>query len=119
MKDRRVATVRAVWWDVLVTERWIRADYEGYYASVFYSYFAGLGLDVAVEESMSGAGPRRPAQRGQRPRAEPAAGPGPARRRSGWRCSTCTTGPATCTTPTARGLHPTVCALCVYSHALR
>ena len=27
------------------------ADYEGYYASVFYSYFAGLGLDVAVEES--------------------------------------------------------------------
>ena len=29
------------------------ADYEGYYASVFYSYFAGLGLDVAVEESTS------------------------------------------------------------------
>ena len=27
------------------------ADYEGFYASVFYSYFAGLGLDVAVEES--------------------------------------------------------------------
>ena len=27
------------------------ADYEGYYASVFYSYFAGLGLDVVVEES--------------------------------------------------------------------
>ena len=27
------------------------ANYEGYYASVFYSYFAGLGLDVAVEES--------------------------------------------------------------------
>ena len=29
------------------------ADYEGYYASVFYSYFAGLGLNVAVEESTS------------------------------------------------------------------
>ena len=29
------------------------ADYEGYYASVFYSYFAGLGLDVAVEENTS------------------------------------------------------------------
>ena len=27
------------------------ADYEGFYASVFYSYFAGLGLDVVVEES--------------------------------------------------------------------
>ena len=27
------------------------ADYEGYHASVFNSYFAGLGLDVAVEES--------------------------------------------------------------------
>ena len=29
------------------------ANYEGYYASVFYSYFAGLGLDVAVEDSTS------------------------------------------------------------------
>ena len=29
------------------------AEYEGFYASVFYSYFAGLGLDVAVEESTS------------------------------------------------------------------
>ena len=27
------------------------ADYEGYYASVFYSHFAALGLDVAVEDS--------------------------------------------------------------------
>ncbi len=27
------------------------ANYEGYYASVFYSHFAGLGLDVTVEES--------------------------------------------------------------------
>ena len=27
--------------------------YEGYYASVFYSYFAGLGLDVTVEDSTS------------------------------------------------------------------
>ena len=27
------------------------ADYEGYYASVFYSYFAGLGAEVAVEDS--------------------------------------------------------------------
>ena len=27
------------------------ANFEGYYASVFYSYFAGLGLDVVVEES--------------------------------------------------------------------
>ena len=27
------------------------SNYEGYYASVFYSYFAALGLDVAVEES--------------------------------------------------------------------
>ena len=29
------------------------ADYEGFYASVFYSYFAALGLDVVVEESTS------------------------------------------------------------------
>ena len=29
------------------------ARYEGYYASVFYSYFAALGLDVAVEDSSS------------------------------------------------------------------
>ena len=29
------------------------ARYEGYYASVFYSYFAGLGLDVTVEDSSS------------------------------------------------------------------
>ena len=29
------------------------AAYEGYYASVFYSYFAGLGLDVRVEDSTS------------------------------------------------------------------
>ena len=29
------------------------ARYEGYYASVFYSYFAGLGLDVSVEDSSS------------------------------------------------------------------
>ena len=29
------------------------ADYEGYYASVFYSYFAGLGLDITVEDSSS------------------------------------------------------------------
>ena len=29
------------------------ANYEGYYASVFYSYFAALGLDVTVEESTS------------------------------------------------------------------
>lgn len=29
------------------------ADYEGYYASVFYSYFAALGLDVVVEENTS------------------------------------------------------------------
>ncbi len=29
------------------------ANYEGYYASVFYSYFAGLGLDVRVEDSSS------------------------------------------------------------------
>jgi hypothetical protein len=27
------------------------AEYEGYYASVFYAYFASLGLDIAVEES--------------------------------------------------------------------
>ncbi len=27
------------------------ANYEGFYASVFYSYFAGLGLDLVVEES--------------------------------------------------------------------
>ena len=26
-------------------------NYEGYYASVFYSYFSGLGLDVTVEDS--------------------------------------------------------------------
>ena len=29
------------------------ARYEGYYASVFYSYFTGVGLDVAVEDSSS------------------------------------------------------------------
>lgn len=29
------------------------ANYEGYYTSVFYSYFAGLGLDVTVEDSTS------------------------------------------------------------------
>ena len=29
------------------------ANYEGYYASVFYSYFAGLGLDIVVEDSSS------------------------------------------------------------------
>ena len=29
------------------------ANYEGYYASVFYSHFAALGLDVAVEDSGS------------------------------------------------------------------
>ena len=29
------------------------ASYEGYYASVFYSYFASLGLDVTVEDSGS------------------------------------------------------------------
>ena len=29
------------------------ADYEGYYASVFYSWFAALGLDVTVEDSSS------------------------------------------------------------------
>ena len=29
------------------------ARFEGYYASVFYSYFAGLGLDVTVEDSGS------------------------------------------------------------------
>ena len=29
------------------------AHYEGYYASVFYSYFAGLGLDINVEDSSS------------------------------------------------------------------
>ena len=29
------------------------ANYEGCYASVFYSYFAGLGLDVSVEDSTS------------------------------------------------------------------
>ena len=29
------------------------ARFEGYYASVFYSYFAGLGLDVTVEDSTS------------------------------------------------------------------
>ena len=29
------------------------ANFEGYYASVFYSYFAGLGLDVVVEDSTS------------------------------------------------------------------
>ena len=29
------------------------SNYEGYYASVFYSYFAGLGLEVTVEDSGS------------------------------------------------------------------
>ena len=29
------------------------AEYEGFYASVFYSYFAALGLDITVEDSSS------------------------------------------------------------------
>ena len=29
------------------------AGFEGYYAAVFYAYFAGLGLDIAVEDSTS------------------------------------------------------------------
>ena len=29
------------------------ADFEGFYASVFYSYFAALGYEIAVEESTS------------------------------------------------------------------
>ena len=29
------------------------ANYEGYYGSVFYSYFAALGYEIAVEESSS------------------------------------------------------------------
>ena len=29
------------------------ANFEGYYASVFYSYFAGLGLNITVEDSTS------------------------------------------------------------------
>ena len=29
------------------------ADYEGYYASVFYSFLAGLGFDIRVEDSTS------------------------------------------------------------------
>ena len=29
------------------------ADYVGFYASVFYSYFAALGYDITVEESTS------------------------------------------------------------------
>ncbi|MXX15488.1 MAG: ATP-binding protein [Gemmatimonadetes bacterium] len=29
------------------------ANYEGYYASVFYSYFASVGLDIVVEDSSS------------------------------------------------------------------
>ena len=29
------------------------ANFEGYYAAVFYSYFAGLGLDIVVEDSSS------------------------------------------------------------------
>ena len=29
------------------------ADHEGYYASVFYPYFAALGYEITVEESSS------------------------------------------------------------------
>ena len=29
----------------------IRDRYEGYYASIFYSYFAALGLDIVVEDA--------------------------------------------------------------------
>ena len=29
------------------------ANFEGYYASVFYSYFAGLGLNITLEDSSS------------------------------------------------------------------
>ena len=35
------------------------ADYEGFYASVFYSYFAALGYDIAVEESSTPTSKRR------------------------------------------------------------
>ena len=40
-----------------IPHQWFRrndiARFEGYYASVFYSHFAGAGLEVAVEESVS------------------------------------------------------------------
>ncbi len=36
------------------------ADYEGFYASVFYSYFAGFCLDVTVEESTNKGRPDMP-----------------------------------------------------------
>ena len=32
------------------------ADYEGYYAAVFYAYFASLGLDVRVEDARTAVG---------------------------------------------------------------
>ena len=34
------------------------ANYEGFYASVFYSYFAALGYDITVEDSSSPRSPR-------------------------------------------------------------
>ena len=43
------------------------ADYEGFYASVFYSYFAALGYDITVAESSS-HGPPRHGRTRRRPR---------------------------------------------------
>ena len=39
-------------WDCQYHVVWI-PKYEGYYASVFYSYFASLGLAITVEDSSS------------------------------------------------------------------
>ncbi|MBP9061911.1 MAG: ATP-binding protein [Rhodoferax sp.] len=47
-------TLFTAFFDSIPTD-WYRsnpiANYEGYYASVFYSYFAALGLDITVEDS--------------------------------------------------------------------
>ena len=57
--DKHVAEVDALLEDRTagIPYEWHRrnqiARYEGYYASVFYSYFAALGLEVRVEESGS------------------------------------------------------------------
>ena len=53
------------------------ANYEGYYASVFYSYFAALGYEITVR------GSRRSRSRRSRSRRSGAAGLG-ARAASGW-----------------------------------
>jgi hypothetical protein len=44
------ASIPHQWYD---SSRGVLAQYEGYYASIFYSHFAALGIDTLVEDSSS------------------------------------------------------------------